>query len=532
MSFADFRFFLSPSHFQKVFSEPAHFHRVTPDRCRLPQWIAYSTECEDLFSGDVKRGLSNFTIEEKTRFFSGLDPSSYPHAFSTRYAGHQFGHFAGQLGDGRALILGDLPGQTDSSFYEIQLKGGGQTPYSRRGDGKAVLRSSLREFVASEAMFYLGVPTTRALALVGTGELVWRDMFYDGNPAEEPGAIVTRVAESFIRFGHFEMYAALQDHESLRKFYDYFVKRFYPGHDGSFFCQSVALIFKSILDKTVSLASHWHRVGFVHGVLNTDNTSPLGITIDYGPFGWLDQYDPGFTPNTTDRERRRYRFENQPSILLWNLARLAEAWSRLWEDERSQEEWLSKAEEILNRAQLECDASIRRTRQKKLGLSDEPQIDAVIASLESIMTSVRVDYYLFYRKLSDVIRFNLAPQEASRVVWEAVYEEGYEAEYVQKMKSDLERWILLYKGYLVSQGRFSEKTAQEMDAINPAFVPRNYLLQEAYEGLLRGDSGLLNQILLSAKNPYDADQIPERFLKKTPLWAFDKPGCSRLSCSS
>ncbi|MBG3852707.1 YdiU family protein, partial [Xanthomonas hortorum pv. carotae] len=226
--------------------------------------------------------------------------------WAVNYGGHQFGHWAGQLGDGRAISLGEAIG-VDGGRYELQLKGAGPTPYSRGADGRAVLRSSIREFLCSEAMHHLGVPTTRALSLVTTGDAVVRDMFYDGRPQREPGAIVCRVAPSFIRFGNFELPSARGDSALLRQWADFTIARDFPELKGAGE-NLYAAWFAQVCERTAVMVAHWMRVGFVHGVMNTDNMSILGLTIDYGPYGWVDDYDPDWTPNTTDAQGRRYRF--------------------------------------------------------------------------------------------------------------------------------------------------------------------------------------------------------------------------------
>ena len=206
------------------------------------------------------------------------------------------------------------------------MKGAGLTPYSRTADGRAVLRSSVREFLCSEAMHHLGVPTTRALSLVGTGDQVVRDMFYDGNARPEPGAIVCRVAPSFIRFGNFELPASRQDTVVLEKLVDFTIARDFPElADAGDIAERRRLWFAEVCARTARMIVHWMRVGFVHGVMNTDNMSILGLTIDYGPYGWIDNFDPDWTPNTTDAQGRRYRFGQQPQIAYWNLSRLANA---------------------------------------------------------------------------------------------------------------------------------------------------------------------------------------------------------------
>jgi uncharacterized protein YdiU (UPF0061 family) len=243
---------------------------------------------------------------------------------------HQFGTWAGQLGDGRAITLAEVEGRGGEA-WEVQLKGAGPTPYSRRADGRAVLRSSLRELVCSEAMFHLGVPTTRALSLVITGQPIQRDLLYDGHPALEPGAVVCRVAPSFLRFGSYEIHAARDDVDTLRKLVRFTLERHYPRYlDGE--RMDIVGFFDEVVQRTAWMVAEWMRVGFVHGVMNTDNMSILGLTIDYGPYGWLESFELDWTPNITDASGRRYRFGNQPQIAQWNLAQLAKALAPVVDD--------------------------------------------------------------------------------------------------------------------------------------------------------------------------------------------------------
>src|SRR5437764_3645638 len=286
----------------------ACYTRVAPTPVAAPRLLAWSDALGE-FLGLSRPSAPAVAALAGNRVLAGMEP------YAARYGGHQFGHWAGQLGDGRAITLAELIA-ADGSRQELQLKGAGKTPYSRTADGRAVLRSSLREFLCSEAMHWLGVPTTRGLSLVGTGEAVIRDMFYDGNPEPEPGAIVCRVAPSFLRFGNFQILAANNEPDGLRRLADYVVRNYYSAEENWF---------HELCRRTGALMADWMRLGFVHGVMNTDNMSILGLTIDYGPYGWLEGYDPAWTPNTTDAQGRRYCYGNQPHIAHWNLARLAEA---------------------------------------------------------------------------------------------------------------------------------------------------------------------------------------------------------------
>jgi len=299
----------------------ALYSRVQPTPVAAPRLVAWSRDCADLL------GLAEADVASpafaQAMAGNALAPGSEPYA--ANYGGHQFGHWAGQLGDGRAITLGESVNAAGQRL-ELQLKGAGPTPYSRSADGRAVLRSSVREFLVSEAMHHLGVPTTRALCLVTTGEDVIRDMFYDGRPRAEPGAIVCRVAPSFIRFGNFELPASRGDVALLARLVEFTIRRDFPElvADGQPVDAALrARWFAEVCERTAVMVAHWMRVGFVHGVMNTDNMSILGLTIDYGPYGWIDDFDLDWTPNTTDAEGRRYRFgHNQPVANQRNRARV------------------------------------------------------------------------------------------------------------------------------------------------------------------------------------------------------------------
>ena len=286
----------------------------------------------------------------------------------------------------------------DGSVRELQLKGAGQTPYSRFADGRAVLRSSLREYLCSEAMHALGVPTTRALSLLGTGEGVVRDMFYDGRPESEPGAIVCRVAPSFVRFGNFEIHAAEQEIDVLRRLLDWVIGHHFPqcapGTGDVADSRRYADWFREVCERTAVMVAHWMRVGFVHGVMNTDNMSILGLTIDYGPYGWLEGYEPGWTPNTTDASGRRYCYGNQPQIALWNLARLASAILPVVEDKAALQDGLEHYRATFA-------AQHQRLFAAKLGLRslDRPEDESLLADLFGLLQRAETDMTLFFRGL-------------------------------------------------------------------------------------------------------------------------------------
>src|SRR5262245_34976817 len=369
----------------------ACYTRVNPTPVTTPRILGFADPVGDMLGiarpdsreGEVAEVLGG------NRVLPGMLP------YAARYGGHQFGTWAGQLGDGRAITLAEVIAP-DGMRYDLQLKGAGPTPYSRTADGRAVLRSSVREFMCSEAMHYLGVPTTRALSVVATGESVIRDMFYDGHPRAEPGAIVCRVAPSFVRFGNFEILTAHSEIDALRRLADYVIREHFHGL-GKMSRETYSRWFEEICRRTAVLMAEWMRVGFVHGVVNTDNMSILGLTIDYGPYGWLEGFDPGWTPNTTDAQGRRYCYGQQPQIAQWNLVRLANAIYPLIEDKAP-----------LERGLASCTAAYEsasgRIFADKLGLPDLEREgdDALLAGLFDVLGQVETDFTLFFRLLARV----------------------------------------------------------------------------------------------------------------------------------
>ncbi len=471
----------------------ASYTRVAPTPVAAPKLLAWS----DRLAGEL--GLARPSPEAiealaGNRVFPGMSP------YAARYGGHQFGVWARQLGDGRAITLGELSAR-DGARQELQLKGAGLTPYSRTADGRAVLRSSLREYVCSEAMHFLGVPTTRALSLVGTGEQVIRDMFYDGNPEPEPGAVVCRVAPSFLRFGNFEIHAAHGEEALLKRLLDYVMRHFYPG-------LSYTEWYHEVCRRTARLMADWMRLGFVHGVMNTDNMSVLGLTIDYGPYGWLEGYDPAWTPNTTDNETRRYCYGNQPQIGLWNLARLAEALLPLIPKED-----LEAGLEVYGNVYQE---SFGRALAQKLGLDgfDQDGDEALLTELFQALNAVETDFTLFFRGLSAVREDALvAPLKP------AFYAEP-PAGHVARLEAWLRRWL----------ARAPDRA--RMNAVNPKYVPRNYLAQQAIDAMAAGDASVLERLMKVLERPYDEQPAHDDLAARRPEWARHKPGCSALSCSS
>ena len=485
---------------------------VTPQPVRAPQLIAYSAEVAALLGVSV----TELAQPDWLAALSGNALLPGMTSFATCYGGHQFGNWAGQLGDGRAISLGELI--HDDQRWELQLKGAGVTPYSRRGDGKAVLRSSIREFLCSEAMFHLGVPTTRALSLVLTGEQIWRDMFYDGNPQQEPGAIVCRVAPSFIRFGHFQLPAMRGELDLLNQLIDFTIDRDFPHLSAEPVEQRRARWFSEICTTTAQLMVAWTRVGFVHGVMNTDNMSVLGLTIDYGPYGWVDNFDLNWTPNTTDAEGLRYCFGRQPAIARWNLQRLAEALGTVMTDHAILEEGLAQFEQVFTQgmnAMLAAKLGWRKWQESDVALTER---------LFSLLEQAEVDMTLFFRRLAqlDVLAPDLT------VLAEAFYRDDL----YRQHQPAFQQWLTDYSQRVLADARSQEERMVQMNSVNPCYVLRNYLAQQVIGAAEQGDYQPVAGLLEVLRHPYSEQPGKEAYAQKRPDWARHKPGCSMLSCSS
>lgn len=491
----------------------ACFSFVTPRVPSKPTLLHYADDLAETL-GFSKEEMSS---EAFLNLVSGKEvyPETQPYAMA--YAGHQFGNWAGQLGDGRAINLFEMLSQNQR--WTLQLKGAGETPYSRTADGLAVLRSSVREHLCSEAMYYLGVPTTRSLSLVTTGDSVLRDILYNGNPAYEPGAVVCRVAPTFIRFGNFQLFAARKDITNLKVLADYTINYFYPEiqSEGK---EKYLQFYQEIVNRTVAMVLHWQRVGFVHGVMNTDNMSILGLTIDYGPYGWLEDYDPDWTPNTTDAEGRRYRFRNQPDIALWNLVQLGNALYPLIED-------IASMEQVLNSYSQQFDSQFPIIQQQKLGLEAEYE-SAFQDELTTLLTASETDMTIFYRNLANVVKTD-TPDEALTKVTFAFYQPD---KIVTTLQTSWLNWFELYLTKLKEETLPDAERKAAMNLVNPKYVLRNYMAQLAIEAAEKGDVSLISELYTVLKKPYDEQSEYEKWFAKRPDWARHKVGCSMLSCSS
>ena len=486
---------------------PQFFTRLQPTPVAAPTWAIRNTALlqqlgwpEDLLS-DTQ--LSAFAG-------NGLLPGSDP--LATVYSGHQFGVWAGQLGDGRALWLGEA--DSAQGPQEIQLKGAGPTPYSRRGDGRAVLRSSIREYLCSEAMFGLGIPTSRALCLVASPEPVRRETW-------ETAAIVTRVAPSFLRFGHLEHFAARQDLPGLQTLADHVLTHHLPQ------CTARAALWQGNLyaalldvvqERTAHLMAQWQAVGFCHGVMNTDNMSLLGLTIDYGPFQFMDGFDPGHICNHSDTQGR-YAYARQPNIAYWNLYALAQALLPLIGDEDLTEQVLEGYKTLFPR--LLGDAM-----RAKLGLSgalaseDEREPDwQLVEDLLQLLASERVDYTLFWRRLSRAMA-----QDDGRWDWSSSHWQDVSDLLLDRPR--LLAWLERYRARVgcAAPGELGER----MLRTNPKFVLRKHLAEIAIRQAHQGDFSEMATLQNLLHSPFDEHPGFESYAQLPPEWA----GQLEISCSS
>lgn len=461
--------------------DPVFFDMTTPAPLKQAYLISFNPEAAGLIGLDKEEAQK----QEFVDFVNGgyLLEGSTP--FSMCYAGHQFGNFVPCLGDGRAINLGETRG------WSLQLKGAGPTLYSRIGDGRAVTRSSIREYLMSEAMHALGVPTTRALALIGSNESVAREKW-------EKGAIVLRMSPTWVRFGTFEYFYYSDMHDKLEPLADYVINQSYPhlkGKEDAYY-----LMYEEIVKGTAELLAHWQSIGFNHGVMNTDNMSIGSLTIDYGPYAFLDSYDFDYICNHTDHDGR-YSFGNQPPVAYWNLAMLARAMSPILNIQQS-EKAVEKFSDIFTKKYMAL-------MQAKLGLETTRENDpTLIKDLLDVLEEQSVDYTAFFRLLS---HYN--GDKTHLLALAAV-------------GTSLSAWLDDYDKRLEQEE--SKNRNRTMLSINPKYILKNYILQEAIDKAEAGDSSLVNELLMLAQNPFDEHIEFERYAKATP----SNYQNLKLSCSS
>ncbi len=416
----------------------AFYQCVPPTKVEKPVLLCWNDDVANHL------GFVEFTAQEKADIFSGNIPLANQHSISLAYAGHQFGSFNPQLGDGRAHLIAELADEMGNRF-DVQLKGSGPTPYSRRGDGRCALKPALREFIMSHAMSSLGVPTTKSLAVVTTGENVWRD-----NGAEQ-GAVVTRVAQSHIRIGTFQYFSQRGDLSSLQQLLDYSMDRHFPSVAYTADNQ-VSQFIEVVMAKQITMLIEWMRIGFIHGVLNTDNVAISGETIDYGPCAMMGRYSPETVFSSIDTQGR-YCFGNQPPIIQWNLARLAESLMPLYGDD--QEKALSELEPIIVRFSQDYSAAYRQMMNQKLGLNTniaEDVMSALQDELLSVLQHEERDYTISFRLITDALKADLTV-----------------ADFTAKTSDSFGHWYENWREYVSN-----DEALPMMEVANPQVIPRNH----------------------------------------------------------
>ena len=428
--------------------------------------------------------------------FSGGAPLPGMEPIAMLYAGHQFGHYVPQLGDGRAIVLGEIT-TARGARWELQLKGSGQTPYSRAGDGRAVLRSSIREYLAGEAMHALAIPSTRALCLIGADDEVYRERV-------ETGAMITRLAPSHVRFGSFEVFYYREQYQRIRTLADYVIDTHYPELAGE--PDRYLRFLETVIARTARLLAQWQAVGFAHGGMNTDNMSILGLTLDYGPYGFMEAYNPGFICNHSDHHGR-YAFDRQPEIGLFNLSCLAQALLPLIDVET--------ARAALGRYWDQFSADYHARMAAKIGLG---QADArTLGLLEELLAQMResgVDYTLLFRALGEIERNSDLPASKLR------------DRFIDRERFD--HWLSDYRAWLRTHARPDPERRAAMMRVNPKFILRNYLAQIAIDKAARGDYSEIDALLTVLGAPYDEHPGYEHYANPPPEWA----SSIQVSCSS
>lgn len=435
-----------------------------------PHWVVTNPDLAADF------GLSEhfFAQENVLNALSGCLKWDNPQPIASVYSGHQFGIWAGQLGDGRALLLGECTDR-DGTCHEWQLKGAGKTRYSRFADGRAVLRSSIREYIASEAMHALGIPTSRALCLTGSAHSVYRER-------EETAAVLTRTAPTFVRFGHFEHFYHKKQSDAVRKLADWLIRHFYPECAEN--AQPYAALFANICQKSAELVAAWQAVGFCHGVLNTDNMSVLGLTIDYGPYGFLDHFNRYHVCNHSDRHGR-YAYYQQPYIVHWNLSRLGSCFQEMAD--------IDLLSQILHDFVAQFQAAYQAKMRAKLGFRQpEKDDDELLRDLTSVLQVLHCDYTLFFRYLADLDSTHNAalPPKLADLLGEKAQETAFQ------------HWLGFYRTRLRAEKRDPAERAAAMNAVNPLYIARNHLLQNAIELAQQGDFSAVQRLQSCLKNPF------------------------------
>jgi serine/tyrosine/threonine adenylyltransferase len=477
-------------------------HFVTPTPLPDPYWVAFSPAAASLIDIDLNHAGMPMD-SEWLHVLAGNALKTADHQFSSPlasvYSGHQFGVWAGQLGDGRAILLGQI------ADMELQLKGAGKTRYSRMGDGRAVLRSSIREFLCSEAMHGLGIPTTRALSVIGSKQPIRRETL-------ETAAVCARLAPSFLRVGHFEHFASIQDIEHLKELADDVILKHYTQCNNE--PNPYLALFKAICSRNADLVARWQAVGFCHGVLNSDNISVLGLTIDYGPFGFLDAFQIDFICNHSD-QAGRYSYHRQPQIMHWNMACLASAFLPLLELTHGSEESQALLRNALEEFSKKYVQSWQGIFRQKLGLTTSQDADiSLIERLLQAMHDSHVDYTNFFRSLANVNR-----------------QESIESISLRNLfinREQIDQWFADYIKRLDLEGISDQDRSIQMNKVNPKYILRNHLAQRAIVMAQQDDFSEVQKLLKILSHPYDEQEGYEAYAKSPPEDLIPE----QISCSS
>lgn len=452
--------------------------------------------------------------EEFINFISGRYIPEGGLSVSHRYGGYQFGFWADQLGDGRAHILGEYVNSKGES-WQPQLKGSGETPYSRFGDGRAVLRSSIREMIASEACYHLGIPTTRAAALVVSDDhKVWRDKTYSGHAKQERAAIVMRLAQAWYRIGSIEILLKRKEPHTMKILVDFIIKHHFPELENS--DDKYVDWYLEVAHKNLDMVATWQGYGFVHGVLNTDNVSLLGVTIDYGPYGFMDHYYHHYVANTSD-DMGRYAFNKQPEILVWNLEKFAESLEPILSEEQKE-----KINNIKGTLSEYVKRKVLQTHLSKLGLKEIKDGDEkLVQELFEVMQLKMADFTATFRQLAEVEPENLLNKSILETKWSL-------SKFIDT--PTWEKWVHKYQDRLRSENVNEDERRSRMNKVNPIYVPRNWILQEAIVDAEKNDFGKVRFLLKLFSHPFEENEEAEKrgYSSQPPSWSYGL----KLSCSS
>jgi uncharacterized protein YdiU (UPF0061 family) len=487
------------------------YSEVKPTPVTAPYLISFNKDVWQNLLGQSEEIQQQQDLPELlsgNKLFRGSEPTA------ALYAGHQFGYLTPQLGDGRAILLGQLRNNQTGKLYDMQLKGGGRTPYSRMGDGRAVLRSTIREYLGAEAMHHLRIPTTRSLSIVGTDDTIYRER-------RETGAMLIRVCPSHVRIGNFEVFHYRGKFDLVRKLADFVIEENFTELQQLGEGERYLALFRTIVESTAKLMAQWQAVGFAHGVMNTDNFSILGLTIDYGPFAFLDNYDPEFICNHSDYEGR-YAFDQQPEIGRWNMERLADAFTslpNLSDVKQVRKIYLDLYDTIYEKEYYELMSA-------KLGLDSINK--QLVDELLGIMAHNFIDYTNMFRALG-----NLMVENGTNTTTENQFISRFFSSSASCQVERMQKWLKVYKETLAKQTDFNDakqvdKLRAKMHGVNPKYIMRNYLLQVAIEKAHKKDFSEVERLLEILRRPYDEQPENESYADDAPQWASK----IQISCSS